>query len=85
MYIPNMFLFAAGCYVVMKILVRVLSCHNAIGRALALPHMDVGCRRFEDGSVLHCDVCVLYGGTAGWLFGGGMIVFLAIGIWQLFR
>lgn len=85
MYIPNSFLFAGGCYVVMKVLARVLSCRSRIGRALALPHMMVGCRKFEDDSILSCDVCGLYGCTATVLFGGGMLVFLAIGVWQLVR
>lgn len=82
MYVPKMFLVAAGCLIVWLILSRVLTCQSRIGRGLALPHMAVGCRRRDDGGVWTCDVCSLYGAGAAILFGGAALVCAAIGLWQ---
>jgi hypothetical protein len=82
MYVPKMFLVAVACFLVLRILSRVLTCQSRIGRKLALPSMTVGCRKLEDGGAWVCDVCSLYGGAAPILFGGAALVFAAIGIWQ---
>jgi hypothetical protein len=85
MYVPKMFLIAVACFIVWRILSRILNCENRIGRNLALSNMTVGCRKREDGGVWSCDVCSLYGGTATILFGGAALVFAAIAIWQWFK
>jgi hypothetical protein len=82
MYIPKMFLVAVACFIVWRILARILNCQSRIGRKLALPSMTVGCRKRDDGGVWTCDLCSWYGGTATILFGGAALVFAAIGIWQ---
>ncbi len=82
MYVPKMFLVAVACFIVYRILSRVLTCQSRIGRKLALPSMAVGCRKLDDGGIWTCDVCSLYGGTATIVFGGAAFVFAAIGVWQ---
>jgi len=82
MYVPRVFLLAAACLILWRILYSTFTCQNRVGRKLALPSMSVGCRKLDDGGVWHCDVCTLYGGTATVLFGGAAFVFVAIGIWQ---
>ncbi len=82
MYVPKMILIAVGCFVVWLILSRLLTCQTRIGRSLALNSMLVGCRKRDDGGIWVCDLCSLYGGTADFIFGGGALVFAAIGIWQ---
>jgi hypothetical protein len=82
MYVPKMFLIAVACYIVWRILSRVLTCQSRIGQGLALRTMLVGCRKRDDGGIWVCDVCSLYGGIADFIFGGATLVFAAIGIWQ---
>jgi len=81
MYVPKTFLVAFACFIVWRILSRILTCQSRIGRSLARPHMAVGCRKRDDGGIWICDVCSMYGGAAAILFGGAL-VFAAIGIWQ---
>lgn len=83
MYVPDAFVAAAGCFIAYEALPRVLTCKSSIGRRLALPSMWVGCRKMSDGSKWICDVCALYGVLVTILFGGGTIVFAAIGVWHL--
>jgi len=85
MYVPKVFLAAVACFIVWRILLRVLTCQSRIGRRLALPCMAVGCRKLDDGGTWHCDVCSLYGGTATILLGGAALVLAAVGIWQYFK
>lgn len=85
MYVPKMFLVAIACFIIWRILFRVLTCRSKIGQKLALPSMAVGCRKLDDGGIWCCDVCSLYGGTATVLFGGTALVFAAVGIWQWFK
>jgi hypothetical protein len=82
MYVPKMFLVAVACFIVWRILSRILTCQSRIGRGLALHGMLVGCRKRDDGGIWVCDVCSLYGGAADILFGGSALVCAAIGIWQ---
>jgi hypothetical protein len=82
MYVSKAFLVAVACFIVWRILSRVLTCQSRIGRKLALPSMAVGCRKLDDGGTWHCDVCSLYGGAATILFGGATLVFASIGLWH---
>ena len=85
MHVPKMLLLAVACFIVWRILARILNCQSRIGRSLALPSMMVGCRKRDDGGVWSCDVCSLYGGTATILFGGAALISAVIGIWQLLK